>query len=284
MKFIFSPTVRLVARPSLDQREINAFVEENFIEAEVNRGHQAQSAGDALPEVAGRICYMSFGKPRPGGNSAYLDNIKDAGHGSVLEHPNWSFIFEGISRSLSHELVRHRAGMAYSQLSQRYVDESDVNFVVPPALAREVRAANAYLDSIALGVNQPPLSEEARVGMRWLHACRVALQSYTALSEKLAKKAPETLSGTDRRKWARQAARSVLPNCTETKILVTGNARALRHCIEMRAAAAADVEIRALFVAVLRILQDEAPNLFGDYSIVLLPDGTEAAETKWRKV
>ena len=86
------------------------------------------------------------------------------------------------------------------------------------------------------------------------------------------------------RRAIHSAARSVLPNCTETKMVWSANARALRHCIEMRAAAAADVEIRALFIEVLKTMQTEAPNLFSDYQIVTLPDGTEAAETQWRKV
>jgi thymidylate synthase (FAD) len=89
---------------------------------------------------------------------------------------------------------------------------------------------------------------------------------------------------TARRKMARQAARSVLPNATETKIFVTANARALRHFIEMRAHPAAEVEIRKLAVAVLRVMQAESPNLFGDYEIYALPDGTEAAKTPHRKV
>ena len=90
--------------------------------------------------------------------------------------------------------------------------------------------------------------------------------------------------GTLRRKQARQAARSVLPNATETKIFVTANARALRHFIEMRGDAAADVEIRKVAVAVLERLQAECPNLFGDYSLVDLPEGGRATSTQHRKV
>src|SRR5438045_9291664 len=77
---------------------------------------------------------MSQHNPAKRATRDYLDNIKKQGHGSVLEHANYTLLLEGVSRSLTHELVRHRAGFAYSQLSQRYVDESDANFVVPPAI------------------------------------------------------------------------------------------------------------------------------------------------------
>src|SRR5215213_451803 len=90
--------------------------------------------GERLAEFAGRLCYMSQANPASRETRAYIANIKKQGHGSVLEHANYSVLLEGVSRSLTHELVRHRAGFAYSQLSQRYVDESEAAFVVPPAV------------------------------------------------------------------------------------------------------------------------------------------------------
>ena len=92
------------------------------------------TGGEQLAEFAGRLCYMSQHNPAKRETREYLENIKKQGHGSVLEHANYSILLEGVSRSLTHELVRHRAGFAYSQLSQRYVDESEANFVVPPAI------------------------------------------------------------------------------------------------------------------------------------------------------
>ena len=92
------------------------------------------SDGEHLAEFAGRLCYMSQRNPAGRATREYLVNILKQGHGSVLEHANYSLLLEGISRSLTHELVRHRAGFAYSQLSQRYVDESQAAFVVPPAI------------------------------------------------------------------------------------------------------------------------------------------------------
>src|SRR5262249_38474083 len=217
--------------------------------------------GEHLTEVAGRLCYMSFAKPRPGGNQGYLSHILEVGHGSVLEHAVWNFIFVGISRALSHELVRHRAGFGFSQLSQRYVDESVAEYVEPDCIASNPELHSLWLDAVA--------------------------RSHQA-SLKLAERLPETFKAdparTLRRKLARQAARSVLPNATETKIFVSANARALRHFIEMRASRHADVEIRKLAIQVLRLIQQEAPNMFGDYQLLPLPDGTFEATTPHRKV
>jgi thymidylate synthase (FAD) len=158
-------------------------------------------------------------------------------------------------------LVRHRAGWAYSQLSQRYVDESIAEYVEPDAIAGSPELHTLWLDAIA-------------------HAH----QAYMKLVEKLAEHYKEEPDKTQRRKLARQAARSVLPNATETKIFVTANARALRHFIEMRASRHAEIEIRKLAVKVLQVMQTEAPHLFSDYQLVPLPDGTFEAATPHRKV
>src|SRR5207244_5511531 len=90
--------------------------------------------GERLAEYAWRLCYMSQHNPVNRTTADYLENIKKQGHGSVLEHSVYVLLIEGISRSCSHELVRHRAGFGYSQISQRYVDESHAAFVVPPAV------------------------------------------------------------------------------------------------------------------------------------------------------
>ena len=187
--------------------------------------------------------------------------------GSVFEHVNYGFIITGVSRSLTHELVRHRTGFAYSQRSQRYVDETEGSFVVPPALAasREgIEAARNVLDN----------------------ALSKAADSYVELVKALEETLPRDLFelNTDRRKAIRQAARSVLPNATETKIFVTANVRALRHFIEMRGAIFADWEIRYLAIEMLRILKKEAPLLFGDFTIETLPDNTQIASPIHSKV
>lgn len=308
MKLHYAPTVYLVVRPDIHYGNAEQFLIDSGAEdyqpylyygAASNAGGQ----GDVIPEVAGRVCYMSFAKPRPGGNQAYLENIKSSGHGSVLEHPSWSFIFTGISRTLTHELVRHRAGWAYSQLSQRYVDESVAEYVVPHDLREEVQAAEDYqLWVTGFLSTSGGTAEEASqafyrhrgthkplavaTGLDWLAGMSNETARYRRMVDYLADRIGKTtdLKGTDLRKAARQAARSVLPNATETKIFATANGRALRHFIEMRASRHAEPEIRKLAIQVLTILQTEAPNLFGDYTINDLPDGTQEATTPFRKV
>ncbi len=229
-------------------------------------------AGEALAEFAGRLCYLSFGEDAglEGGhrtiggrttNESYLANILKVKHGSVLEHAVWTFLLEGISRSLTHELVRHRAGMGFSQLSQRYVDESDIGFVVPP----EIQDGTPEYDA-------------------WVRTCEQTLNGYRELLSGLTEQVGDDGPATMRKKRARQAARAVLPNSAETKIVVTGNARSWRHFVEMRGSGSADVEIRRLAVAVLRALQQEASHIFGDMRIVPQMDGTETVETPYSKV
>jgi thymidylate synthase (FAD) len=257
VRILREPSVYLVGRQTVAAEELDRFLADHGVSWQTD----TEVAGEHLAEVAGRVCYMSFAKPRPGGNQTYLHHILEVGHGSVLEHAAWNFVFTGISRSLTHELIRHRAGWAYSQLSQRYVDESVAEYVEPDAIA-----GNAELHAL------------------WLDAVAHAHQAYMKLVEKLAEHYKDEPDRTLRRKLARQAARSVLPNATETKIFVTANARALRHFIEMRGSRHAEVEIRKLAVKVLQIMQTEAPHLFGDYQLVPLPDGTFEATTPHRKV
>src|SRR5947199_5310744 len=211
--------------------------------------------GQALCEFAGRACYQSWKKPNPATatNAGYLQHILEVGHLSVLEHGTVTFYLSGISRSLSHELIRHRH-FSYSQLSQRYVPERNAAMVEPQVIA-----------------------EDPDLHARFLAATAAAQQAYTELLEGLEKKFAGVSNATLRRKQARQAARAVLPNATETRIVVTGNYRAWRHFIAMRATEHADVEIRELAVERLRQLQKVAPNVFADFTISTLADGSEIA-------
>jgi len=257
IRVIHQPTAYLVGRQVVDETVVDQFLADHGVAWETD----TEVAGEHLAEVAGRLCYMSFARPRPGGNKVYLEHIKEVGHGSVLEHAVWNFIFVGVSRSCTHELVRHRAGLGFSQLSQRYVDESIAEYVEPDCIASDPELHSLWIDAVA-------------------HAH----QAYMKLVDGLANKFKDEPDRTLRRKLARQAARSVLPNATETKIFVTANARALRHFIEMRASRHAETEIRQLAVQVLQIMQKEAGNLFGDYQLVPLGDGTFEATTPHRKV
>jgi thymidylate synthase (FAD) len=107
------------------------------------------------------------------------------------------------------------------------------------------------------------------------------VRAYTELLEGLEARLTDEPDPTLRRKRARQAARAILPNATETRIVVTGNYRAWRHFIEMRATSHADVEIREIAVEVLRQLQGVAPNVFADFTISTLDDGSEVAASPY---
>ncbi len=255
---IRDPKVYLVGRQQVDDAAIAEFLADHEVSHWTT---DTDEAGEMLVEIAGRLCYLSFAKPRPGGNKSYIGHILEVGHGSVLEHAVFNFILTGVSRSFTHELVRHRAGWGYSQLSQRFVDESDAEFVEPDVIADDPELHRIWLESI----------EQS-------HA------AYRKLAEGLTVRFSGMEDKTLRRKKAREAARSVLPNATETKIFVTANARAIRHFIEMRGDVAADAEIRKVALAMLKIVQAESPNLFGDYTIVDLPDGGQAATTAHKKV
>jgi thymidylate synthase (FAD) len=217
--------------------------------------------GERLAEFAGRICYMSQRNPAQRPTVEYLENIKRQGHGSVLEHAVYVVLLEGISRSCSHELVRHRAGFGYSQLSQRYVDESHAAFVLPPAI-----------------LGEPALEAE------WERQVAEAQSAYVRAVEALTERYTWVEDKVHRRKMAREAARSVLPNATETKIVVSANARAWRTMLELRCGEGAELEIRRMAIATLRVLQGEAPGFFSDFEIYTAGDRREAARVAFHKV
>lgn len=244
------PVLTLLARPS--------FIEPDHLK--VNWLGESTD-GEKLAEFAGRLCYMSQKNPASRATREYLENIKKQGHGSVLEHANYSLLLEGVSRSLTHELVRHRAGFAYSQLSQRYVDESQANFVVPPAI-----------------VGEEVLEKEWRVQVD------EAQRSYVRLVEHLMERYGWVADKVHRRKMSREAARGVLPNSTETKIVVTGNARAWRTMLELRSSEGAELEIRRCAVAIIKMLSRESPAFFSDFEIYQADDRREAARIVYHKV
>ncbi|MBI1885268.1 MAG: FAD-dependent thymidylate synthase [Chloroflexi bacterium] len=263
VNIIREPRVYLVGRQAMDDAALQRFLDQYGLTWQTD----TEVGGEKLVEAGGRVCYLSFGKGRKT-NAEYIGNLISMKHGSVLEHASWDFIFAGVSRSFSHELVRHRAGWAYSQLSQRYVDESTANFVEPGIIA-----------------------EDEGLHAVWLRAVEASHQAYIELVEGLMEKlrngqrpAETVQDRTHLRKLAREAARSVLPNATETIIFASANARALRHFIELRGSGWAEAEIRRVAIQVLRLMQAEAPTLFGDYEIVRLDDGTEVARTQFEKV
>ena len=248
--FLTSPTISVLSRPSFTEP---AHLPVQWLGTATD--------GEKLAEFAGRLCYMSQRNPAKRQTAEYLENIKKQGHGSVLEHANYSLLIEGVSRSLTHELVRHRAGFAYSQLSQRYVDEADAQFVMPPAII-----GDAALES------------------EWKTQMESAQKSYVALVEHLMERYGWVADKVHRRKMAREAARAVLPNATETKIVATANVRAWRTMLELRSSEGAEQEIRRLALMILRVLQKEAPALFSDFEVYMAEDRREAARIAYHKV
>jgi thymidylate synthase (FAD) len=215
--------------------------------------------GQALAEFAGRACYESWHKPNPktATNAGYLRHILEVGHLSVIEHATATFYITGVSRSLTHELIRHRH-FSFSQLSQRYVPASG-DLVEPDIIA-----------------------EDPELHKRFVEATQASMAAYESLLQGLSERInASNASGTLAAKQARQAARSVLPNAVETRIVVTGNYRAWRHFIAMRASEHADVEIRELAVDCLTELQRLAPNAFDDFAITSLADGTRIAASPY---
>src|SRR5256714_6211385 len=249
MEIFRAPRVTLIARPE--------FLEPEHLRVQW-RGEG--SPGERLAEFAGRVCYMSQHNPANRSTAEYLESIRKQGHGSVLEHAVYVLVIEGISRSCSRELVRHRAGFGYSQLSQRYVDESHAAFVMPPAILGDAKLEAEWQ------------AEVADAQAAYVRAVEALMQRYDWVADKV-----------HRRKMAREAARSVLPNATEVKIVVSGNARAWRTMLELRSGEGAELEIRRMAVACLRILQREAPALFSDFEIYVADDRQEAARVAYHK-
>ena len=270
--YLKTPGVAMIAVPRVDIRGLKGFLsgfprDYGFIEY-LDDPTPLPPAED-LCKTAGQACYMSFGPGRTQNKDAerYFENMISSGHGSVLEHANFSFFIWGISRSLSHELVRHRAGMGYSQLSQRYVSGKVLRFV-----------------------ERPEYQEDPLLNKRFEERIDRAAKDYETVAELLMAKQKEgelLLSGetkTDLRKKVQQTARSVLPNETETAMAVTGNVRAWRHIFNMRASEHAEVEIRKLAFDLFRCARTVSPILFGDFEVIHLADGTHAVKTPFPKV
>lgn len=272
--YLREPGVVLVSKPSVNTGNLAVFMDSYDPTLHFEDYLQDPSvlpAGEQLCKTMGQLCYLSFGPQRSKNNQAarYFDNILESGHGSVLEHANYSFVFYGISRSLTHELVRHRAGFAFSQVSQRYVDGTKLRFVMRPEFlpSRSPELAEMFYDDI----------DQAR--LRYDQYAERLLQSPDL--EQLRK---DRMSRTDLRKRVNQVARGVLPNFTEAPIGVTANVRAWRHFCNMRGSVHAESEIRRLTVMVAKCLKVVAPLLFADVSLVTLKDGTMGLQVGYPKV
>ena len=224
MTTITEPRVELIAHTAIvpDAIEQRMEIQEGSTDAET------------LTVYAGRSCYESWSRPneKTRRDEDYLRRtLFEQGHFSILEHASATFYLTGVSRALLAEITRHRH-LSFSVLSQRFVDESDANIVIPPAARGSEKLMWEF--------------ENAAAGAR---------HSYRELVEAL-------LGSGLPRKQAREAARAVLPNMVETRIVVTGNLRAWHEVIERRTAPDADAEFQEVAGMIRQELQKLAPEVF----------------------
>ncbi|AZA09077.1 FAD-dependent thymidylate synthase [Corynebacterium pseudopelargi] len=214
---------------------------------------------EALIEFAGRACYETFHKPNPrtATNAAYLRHILEVGHTALFEHATATVYIRGLSRSATHELMRHRH-FSFSQLSQRFVHTEEAEVVVPDLIAQDPELRQIFL-----------------------HAVDDVRFVYEDLLQGLEERMSDEPNALLRKKQARQAARAILPNATESRVVVSGNFRAWRHFIGMRASEHADLEIRQLALECLSLLKQQAPVVFDDFEVSKLADGTWMATSPY---
>jgi len=241
----------VIGRPAFD---VEAFLDFMTQSGETWVASQGATGPENLVEIAGRVCYMSFSqrqKTRP--NSAYIANLIRQGHESVLEHVTWTFVLDGVSRAFTHQFVRHRVGFAFSQLSQQYHEESDANFIEPRVIQELPQISKLWRETVS--------------------RCRDAYNQIVVALEKselLYRSIDETK---EILRALRSAARSVLPNATETKIVFSANARALRHFLSVRGNVIGDEEMRSVCHLLFERVRSEAPALFQDFETRMLGDG-----------
>lgn len=219
---------------------------------------------ERLIECAGRACYDSYGNGRASG--AYHQHILDVNHGSVMEHASISFFLGNISRGCTHELVRHRVGVAISQRSTRYVDESTSNWIHHPLV-------EAYEKAWLAGDVDKTTAPDDLIGNMAFRTETLAQETYRTVVSRL--EAWLISRGTDKftaRKQARGAARGYLGNALCTEMIWTCNVRALRGIIDQRVKAAADAEIRILFGAIYEAAKPYFP-AYLNYEKRSCPDG-----------
>jgi len=266
-----TPKVFLIARPAIDVTGLRGYLEsvggQSWLDMRLDEGaagdstaaaapgegdagtagaDSAPTPGEVLVEFAGRTCYRSW---EPGLNPnvtrirterrAYFANILSSGHGSVIEHANYTFALRNVSRVATHEIVRHRAGSAFSQESLRYVRLTDIGFRVPPALGPLRERVLAIVEQ---------LEELQREGASKLGIDADGVPFHV-------------------KKEVTSALRRLAPIGLSTDIIWTANLRTLRHVIEMRTDPGAEEELRLIFDQVARIMLAEAPNVLQDFAV-----------------
>ena len=245
-KNIETPSIYLVARPSIDFEQLGAYLSEVGGSEWLRRIEETEglSPSAILCEFMGRNCYRSWA---PGLNAnvtrvredsvEYLRNVLKSGHGSVFEHAQFSFVFHNVTRVFTHELVRHRAGVAISQESLRYVRLTDLGIRIPTVL-------------------EPHQAEIVNIVER-LEEFQVDMAAAFGLDDE---GVPFHY-----KKEVTSALRRLAPIGLTTTIGWSSNVRTLRHVIEQRTSEGAEEEIREVFQKVAGMLIEQEPALFGDY-------------------
>lgn len=208
---------------------------DDFIPLEALRGEDFGSAQGVVMEFAGRTCYDAYGRKNPDTAQTrdYLANIMDQHHRSVLEHSSYTFLLKNISRSATHEIVRHRMG-SFSQESQRFVHGRNRNVVAPEGLSGLGGFSDRQLEvmGLAFDYNESMYNDLKDTG----HT----------------------------HKEASEAARSLLPNAAATALVVTMNSRSWVEFIEKRMAPGADAELQAIAREILNNLEIITPEIFDE--------------------
>lgn len=282
MRVLKTPKVYLIARPQIVEEGLNQFLEDQSLVWPTPT--DGVKDAERLVEAAGRCCYMSFGKKAGSKtNLRYLQNLlginedgswkSGPAHGSVCEHPCWSFLVVGSGRGFSHEQVRHRTGWAYSQLSTRYCDFEreeeegtwEPGFCIPPLAQLSEETESLFADK---------LRNSQKMYCDLLQAIESDLQNNFEFMN--------TLSNYDERekkrilrKAARGAARDILPIATEAIMTMSANARAIWNCIVLRGNEHSEAVIRDVYVQIAKIMEIEMPSLFQGIRYEKCWDGSE---------
>ena len=263
MKVHLAPKVILVTRPSIDWDGVDELLAEYGEDATWRRG-DSDAEAESIPELMGRLCYGSWGS-RQGriGARDYLANILSSGHGSVLEHANWSFVVVRASRGHSAQLARHRSGFAHSVESTHFIRYGLAD-------AKGAQEAAFCAAGIPVGLMQDAASAFAD-----------AIEAYNQIFDALRRDFPDGFAG---KKATCGAVRALLPNGLEAKHGFTANARALRHFCELRGNEDNVLEIRLVAAQVAAIMMREAPAIFQDFKIEAGNDGHPVVHSEHVKV
>ena len=252
MKIHHTPKVILVTRPTIVQDGVNELLKEYSL-GPSGWLRDAKTNADEIPELMGRLCYGSFGE-RQGrlGAEAYLANILEGGHGSVLEHAVWGFVVVGASRTFTHQMVRHRAGWAFSQESQHFIKYATEGEPGAPE-------AGICVTGIPEELKQDAIASMFR-----------AVTDYANLWARMRALFP---SDAKVKKLVSGSSRGLLPGGLESRLGMTGNARALRHFCELRGTHDNTLEVRLVACQVVNIMKNEAPAIFQDIELMSDDDG-----------